>query len=442
MLMRTILAFTILALTASTVRADLELELHTKQIAKDSERVTRIDPEPPAEQTLHVTLGTTWFRLDDGSEADIFDFERRRIHRVDASNHLLGDESLYAVLAGREAELSNRGSMDKALQVFKDSGRTSLRVAEHGLSMRTDAKEPSGIQSSIADGEKRYSWNELELLAWSTELLPAKPAERDQFVQLIRYGFGGHPEILADLGCLDGIPKWLRISDPLTEEATRIEVTVGESTSNSPCPPVPSETAEVDEDPVIAGAIAAVKASTSDSREALVASILAAASAAEVADRPLEAMLGYLELSVIDGQLPPEFLERKDVISANEDVQALVTALGAAEKKDAKAAIKTLTRLQGIAPGKAHVLSIYKANMAQLLGKSEDAVADFRAALGKNPFLTGVWKDLGDIHFQDFDTLLAWRYYEVARSIVPEHPQLAAIGLLEARLAETYPDYF
>ena len=64
------------------------------------------------------------------------------------------------------------------------------------------------------------------------------------------------------------------------------------------------------------------------------------------------------------------------------------------------------------------------------------------AALAKNPFITGVWKDLGDSLDTGYDAADTWRCYEMARIIMPTHKLLAGIARGEAEMAREHPEYF
>src|SRR5260370_36885896 len=103
------------------------------------------------------------------------------------------------------------------------------------------------------DGEQRYLWHEKELFAYSTELVPLPASARDLYIRYLRYNVGVHPEILDDLAKLDGIPKWLRRSDPATGDVQRLDVIDVTETPDAPygLPPFQKETLK---DPAAAAA--------------------------------------------------------------------------------------------------------------------------------------------------------------------------------------------
>ncbi len=384
--MRTIAIASALLLSSVVAHANLELTLHTVRISHPPQGTSELmkgGPEGPQAETLHVTLG-------------------RRIYLVDAVKHELDDRSLFAMVSSRETELQNRLSLGGALdQGNVQDNPMALTIVEHDLSMRNDMKKPSEVESVTAGGESRFGYKTSELLAWSTDAIPVKAAEVDQFVRFFRYVFGGHPEILAVLSHLDGIPKRLRISDPMAGALTQIDISEVEETPDTPTPSVPAGLHPAVTNPVIGAATAKVTSSTMASRKAYVADLVTAAGADAGAHKPLESMLGYLETTLITGgQLPQEFFPHKNEIGGDINVQALLGTLRPANEEQ------------------------------------------FEAALAKDPFLTGVWKDLGDTLRQTDHPEEAWHCYDTARLTMPGSTLLADIDKAEARMPREHPEYF
>jgi hypothetical protein len=442
--MRTILLSALL-LAPLGARANVELTLHTDRTQlpiKGMQNITH-DGDPPAKRTMHVTLGPDWFRRSTGSDSTTFDFAGRRVYTVDGAKHSLTNESLFANVQGRETELDNRLMQSKMLENLKGTAENPMAptLSEHQIGMRRDAKRPSEIESRVSGGERRFTWHKKELFAWSTELVPLPAPARDQFVRFVRFCVSGHPEILAELAKLDGIPKRLRFTDPGFGQRLAIEVTEVTQTPDAAYVP-PADAKETIDDPAIATAVAAVKASTSESRKEAVTRLTAAASAAADGGHPLDAMLGYLEVNIMTGQIPADLVTRKDSVRADANVQALLTAVQAKNQAEAKAAVTTLTRLQMVAPDKAYVLGIFRANMEKHLDDGKSAITDLEAALAKNPLLTGVWKDLGDALFNGYHSENAWQCYDTAALIMPQHSMLGDIAKEATRLTKEYPEYF
>src|SRR6185503_1760629 len=151
------------------------------------------------------------------------------------------------------------------------------------------------------------------------------------------------------------------------------------------------------------------------------------------AGKPLQAMLGYIERQLmIDGEMPADFHKRSETILRDDNVKALLAAVQANSETQARDDVATLTRLSSLAGEKAYVIGIFRANMESQLGNRETAIGLFVAALTKNPFITGLWKDLGDNLDTGYDAADTWRCYETARIIAPGHRMISEIARGEA----------
>ncbi|HEV7574215.1 MAG TPA: hypothetical protein VGQ21_22175, partial [Thermoanaerobaculia bacterium] len=395
-----------------------------------------------ANQTVRLTIGTRWFQWTDGNDRGVYDFSKRLAFFVDPEAHRLVEMSLYANLTGREAELDNRLMLGGALDAGKAADNPMApTMAEHQLSLRRDGNGPSGIERKITN-ETLFVWHAKEFFAYSTQLVPLAAADRDLYIRYVRYTVGGHPEILDDLQKLDGIPKWLRYRDPAFGTAVRLEVMESKTMPDAPYV-LPVLLKASMKNTALASAAAAVTASTPESRAAALARILTAANQAADAGKPLQAMLGYLERNLmIGGDLPPDFHARKEKIVHDANVQALVASVQASSEAQAKENVATLNRLALLAGEKAYVVGIFRANMESPLGNGQAAIDLFVAALSKNPFITGVWKDLGDSLDTGYDAVDTWRCYEIARIIAPAHGLLAGVADKEAAMLKKHPEYF
>jgi hypothetical protein len=442
--MRTVIVTAVLLLAPLVVRANTELTIKSERTTIPVKSMQRNygDKGPPTNQTIHLTLGARWMQWDDGSNQEVYDFVKSVDISVDLKAHRLVEVSLYAALSGRAAELDNRLMLGRVLEAGKvENNPMAGTMAEHQLSLRHDVR-PSGIERKTGNGEQRYLWQEKELFAYSRELVPLPAAARDLYIRFVRYTVGGHPEILDDLQKLDGIPKWLRYSDPAFGDARRLEVIETKETPDAPYALPKLEKATMNNREAAAAA-AIVMASTPESRAAVTARILAAANSAVGEGRPLEAILGYLEYHLMnDGGLPPDFKIHKDVLTRDQNVKALLGAIHAENEEQAKACIATLARLALIAGDKAYIVGIFRADMEGRLGNKQTETSLLVAALTKNPFITGVWKDLGDSLNTGYDAADTWRCYEIARLIVPTHSLLADVVKRETSMAKEHAEFF
>ncbi|HEV8433173.1 MAG TPA: hypothetical protein VGR95_07160 [Thermoanaerobaculia bacterium] len=441
---RLIVAAALLVLPSFAV-ANVEItgRLTTSSIAIEGAEKIKGDDKPET-RDVHLTLGARWFQWDDGNSRGVYDFGKRMAIFVDSEKHLLNEQSLYALLSGRLAELDNRLMIGK---VLKAGGGTQAAmmpatIAEHQLAVRAQGSGRSGIERTTVTGERRYVWQKKELFAYSTDLVPLPAGGRDLYVQYVRYMIGAHPEILADLQKLDGAPKWVRHTDPAFGSVQRFEIVATKETPDASYALPAMEKTSL-QNPAAAAAAAVVVRSTAQSRAEATASLITQANAAAEGGKPLEAILGYLEHNLATGgMLGDDFKRHRDRLVADENVKVFLASLAPQNAEAAKAAIATLTRLAPLAGPKAYVLGIFRADSETNLGNREAAVDLFTAALKENPFLTGVWKDLGDALDTGYDAADSWRCYEVARIIAPTHNLLTDIARREAALAKEHPEFF
>ena len=445
MSVRTAIVTAALLFAPLVARANVEITVKSERTKIPAEGVQRSndDKGPPAKQTIHLTLGKRWVQWDDGSDRGVYDFGRRVAIFVDREAHRLDEESLFALLSGRQAELENRLRLGGVLEAAKvRANPMAATMAEHQLSLRPETAGASGIRKISGAGEQRYLWQEKELFSYSTELVPLPDADRDLYIRYVRYVVGGHPEILGDLQKLNGIPRWLRYSDPVLGEARRLDVVSTKKTPDTPYA-LPSLEKATLKNPEAAAAGATGAASTPALRAAMAERILAGANKAADAGKPLEAMLGYIERKLmIDGDMPPDYQKRAEVILRDESVRALSGSFQVQNEEQARSSIATLIRLAPLAGEKSYVIGLFRANMEQRLGNRDAAIGLFVAALTKNPFITGAWRDLGDTLDTGYDAVDTWRCYETARIIAPAHGMLADITRGEEILAKEHGEYF
>ena len=242
------------------------------------------------------------------------------------------------------------------------------------------------------------------------------------------------------LSSVNGIPKRIRISG-MTEDVTTLDLTSSKRTDDAPYAPLTG--APAPDDPAIEKPLAAAMAATPETVAAAAEALVAEGVAAAQAGRMLKAILAFLERTLVSGDdLPPEFSAHREAITADANVKAFLQALRPANAEEARAAIATMSRLQLLVPRKAYALAMYKANFSTNLGEPDAAAKDFHAALAKNPLLTGVWKDLGFIHYNGYDAPGAWRCWDAARRIAPQHGMLSQVTKLEAQMLAEHPEYF
>lgn len=429
-----------LSLFAAPLHANLVLKLDVHHQSKPQQGVQKVG-EDAKDASLAVTLAPDWYSIDDGTARAIFDFAKRRIYRSGEKGY--DETSLFSYVAGREVELDNRIFLGRAMEAAKTNQHLfALPLQEHELSLQKAGSAATKFEAATKNGEQVRSWKKQELLAWSEERYDATPAERAAFVRFLRYHFGGHPALLADLQKGDGIPKRVRLTTGMVNTVTTIAVAEPRRTDDGPYPALTGTRTPHTTD-AMAPALATALATTPASARAAKQKQLADAKRLAEADHALAFLLSGIETNLMfGGDFPSELMPLLAKVRAHPDIAAFTTAVSPRSADEAKAALETLTRLQKVAAEKAYVLRIFHGNHSQNLGDSETAADDYRAALIANPLITGLWKDYGMMLLSSYQAEAAWQCFDAARAIAPSHALVEDVDRLEARLLKDHPEYF
>jgi hypothetical protein len=377
----------------------------------------------------------------------------------------------------RHMELPNRAHIRSVLEAGGGNATdfAPLRV-EHQLAVRdpsrrttlggsfagTRSRPPLGalrslLRASRADieGELRgsevvYSAEGTPLLRHSADGQGTQDSAR-AFAQYIRYRYGGHPLLLERLAALDFVPREVAIGalTPLGLGLHAVRLRVESVRQNHDERPkmaglrevFPIESAEPGDELLDATRAATLCAEVAAAR-------VAAAAAALRSGKTFDGILSFFELTLETGTaMTPEFAQALNA-SSDATVKDLVTVIAMGSRPDRgnadehRLALQTYAELGPMAKDKAHILWAFEAGVRAALGENDVAKELLLRAIAKNPRLTAAYKDLGDLYLRAFDTHRAWRSWEVARSIAPNHPVVRSIDEFEQRLLKRYPEYF
>ncbi len=160
-------------------------------------------------------------------------------------------------------------------------------------------------------------------------------------------------------------------------------------------------------------------------------------------ERYFEALLLYFEGTLQHGPRDAELLgsivhDRGESPRAD----AFLTALVYSVTKRVDEALSILKGIDQSGVERAYVIDVFIATTNMMLGHTEEAEGIYLSVLRHNPYITGVYKDLGDIYFRSFKHELAWFCWDVARSIAPEHKMLRDVTAIEQELTDLHPKFF
>lgn len=419
-----------------------------QELTFDIERTTYTKADKTTKPTIEkgqivVILGHSFLSYSIDTTKVIYDFSKRRIYRIDTNSKSYSNDSLYTDIGFRTYEFRNRLMLGDALSAadVKDNPMPKT-LSEHLFSLQAKDSKTALIKD-IKNDEVVFSWQGNELLAYSKNTIDVGSDYNKEFIRFVRYYLGGHPEILTELQKTKGIPSTLRLSRYDMDK----KVIFMNIASYKTTPDTSYTLAGLKEAPInnsqLTSVIARIGTEPSETMKKQADSLLAEANHAFSQKQYLDTMLTYLEYTLETGlPLPAQFQGQRDMIVQDSDVKDLLASITPYNEEEAKTAIKTLKKLQTHSKNRQHVLMIFEANIQTNLEKPEIATELFLKVLNKNPYIVGVWTDIGDLYFQRYDTITAWRCWDIARSIQPNHKQLASINQFEQKLVSEYPEFF
>jgi len=100
---------------------------------------------------------------------------------------------------------------------------------------------------------------------------------------------------------------------------------------------------------------------------------------------------------------------------------------------------------QGADVGQAHLFDTTNGALLRTLDDPTPSLQDrfgYSVALDGNRYLAGVYKDLGDLYYDAYETNVAWDCWDAARKIAPSLEMLDSVRDLEEHLETAYPRFF
>jgi hypothetical protein len=429
------------AMPAAQAAARLKLTIQTQHAPKAGSRNVPADDTRQVDVVLDADhISAAWAR-----RTTVYDFQRRRRLVLDDAERSYVDYSLYDVVGSRSAELAHRQKMAGAMGAAGlQDALPSLLDEMHVLAVAR-AGQPAPVES--AGGTAWSDAGGKPLARRGEVLLEAGPDDVRAYAQLLRYMVGGHPKILAALARGKGIPQQLVFTFRHTwgERTSTVTVSQLQALAQAPGYELSGWNAR---SPAGAGALdelldraAALDAPTIQAQRERVAG---EADAAWSEGRVFQAFLGSMEGYLMTGGKPPRpFTPRQlEQVRAEPSVRLLNGILSARTQEQYAQAVGMFAPLRVPAGPKAYVLQVFEANDRIQLGEVGRAVPMFAEVLRANPALAGVYKDLGDALFLQFDGVRAWRSWDAGRRIAPAFENFRKVDEFETRLAQDFPEYF
>lgn len=400
---------------------------------------------PDRQYTLEVALGDKYMQVASTEATTVYDFASRKRFVIDSRTKTRVDHSLYDTVGFVTYELKNRNTMAGMLSAAKVDAPAMAQVDhEHSLAVQETPSAPLQVKTENGD-EVFYAGPNL-MFRLGGRPTPVSPGDARMFAQLIRYTFGGHPQILSALAQANAIPEKLTLVTRDVGGTTTHSLVVRHVHSDpvraidaSAFPLRPASATDNPVDQALDRAAAFTSDELSNARQRSKTEI----DTALQEGRALDAFLGIFEWSLMTGEAAaPLSADQQSLIRANDAVRRLTMALSAKTKETLSKAIVDMADIGQSAKTKAYVLRIFEANNRATLGQRGDAQKLFLDVLKSNPYIAGVYKDLGDTLFVQYDTPRAWRSWDIGRKLAPGFANFRAINQFESSLAARHPEFF
>lgn len=388
------------------------------------------------------------YRDDDGEV--VLDFAHRRRLVIQRQRGTYSVDSLYPTVAFRVAERTNRerivAAMETTIETDDSESTYPLLPAlfAHQLSLATDGDDD--VQRVRVGDDVRWQCGQHLLLSHSLRVRRIAPDKAREFVRFARYHLRGHPLILAHLQALAGLPvrmTWVQHgADELqTQEltVTRVEPSPVDGYRLEGLERVPTDSdfwSQHLHDTLNAGEL--------DQRR-VEQDILRALDAARADGRYDEAVLLCLEYAMQNGPLPPG-IDSLAPFMGDPGAQAIMACVAGQRQvrneADAHTLIGSIRALRGHFVAKRHVLMMLEAHLYAAIEAYDQAERLYREIVSCNRYLAAVYKDLGDLFAGRFDMDRAWRCWQLARHLAPQHQRLDGVNRRESKLRAAHPEYF
>ncbi len=415
----------------------------------------------PEKSTMTIRLGPEALAINSKDYNRIYDFKNKKIYDINNAAKSYYVHSLYADLAFRRAELNNRlflyDMMHKAFKGKKQSNFFDKFFSEEMFAMKLPDKGSDYEVTKVKEGKAEiYKYNNLTVSSFIPGNAPLVGDKRRQFSLFLMYVSRLHPDIREDIEKAGKIPDklmWYLDNQPVSKERVSLllkNVSPGdykaappegfkeEHDSRSPLFPLYARIQELGGKPS-----PDLKQQTLDYYNAAVEK-----------KNYFDALLSITEYGLQTGDnLGEQMSAIRDQIRADSNCQKFMAGLSPPEvEKQSTAALAALDSIDRKSSAKSYLIDIFRANliiammdngMADIKTTHEaDPVKAFLKVLMANPFIGGVYHDLGKFFDASYRQPYAWESYDLARRFYPNHPFMEEIKEKEQEISNALPQFF
>jgi len=442
---------------AASAYANITFSINLKQIQEPNPNLRKIRPIGDTQgaedgggsvesESLHaIEIGENFFSYETREVKYIYDLGTHKIITISAIDNTFVEGSLFATLIFKMNGFRSRLMLGQTLTtgIVSDSHNSQI-FTEHLFSL-THLKEGPKLAMKADNTSVSFSWEGKDLLSYSKEGEEVSRKEKEMFIKFFRYVYKGHPQILDQLSTDNIIPHAITINHYHTSfEKTSLELSSIRTTPSEPYSldgylPAPLQDKTTPELTFLLN----MKTSRDIKLKEHLAHLLSRVDEEFENGNYLDTFLLYLEYSLCSGlQLPPSFQEQLPKMREDEDVANLQALISGINSEITEELLLQLEELEEKTTVQKHVIKIFQANTQTGLGNIKQAKELFFEVLETDPYITGVYMDLGGIYFRELNPGMAWLCWDTARTIAPSHKVVSEIEAFESRIIENYPEYF
>ncbi len=414
--------------------------------------------------TMTLGLSSDGFSLveEQNPESVVYVFRARRIYTLHHDSKTYEDDSLFADLAFRVHELTQRLALGAGLRdpnhpeapgapPSKEQGVRSHRFLERFssetlFSLRLPIGPQEAARSAIEAKQNGSTWEFAHDGDVVAQLIPAAQtfptAYRRSLMHFLAYTCQIHPEIRNRIVALGALPGTLSFKsvEALSERTTTYKLNTTNVSQDVWKGIPPGYSRQVDRlrplDRILQRLDARRAAMPPATRETLNAFVDEALARGSI----LDASLAWLEHHARTGDCADEVQTR--IKNTRGEQPQLLDPARTATQEGTERALKELDAIDRSGLKKGYMLDALGGTFLSMLGRLPEADERFGKALEANPFLVNVYVQLGDNFYRSFEMVPAWRCYDAARVIDPRSPHLDAVRILEARFEQDFPENF
>lgn len=160
-------------------------------------------------------------------------------------------------------------------------------------------------------------------------------------------------------------------------------------------------------------------------------------------EKYFDALLTLFEYLMQNGDQPADAIKQTMVyVEKNKDMKTFVNALNSNNTKEELG--KSIHNLESIDQSKyekGYIINILLASFYTDIGFNK-SLPYFQKVLIKNPYITGVYKDLGDYYNNNYSMDYGWKCFDIALLINKNYPMSIEIEKLKSKFRNDFPEYF